>query len=509
MVKKSAMLVLLLCMTCHGWAAAETRLTVTADRKSSVLGEPVLLEIRAVDAREPLSSIGLEKLKADFNVYGISSNTKTERKNGHSINTETMSLTLYPLRSGRLTIPALSYRGSRSKPIALFVAESGKNTAKVIFKTALDTAQPQVRQAATLSLEIYDDGALQWTAPRELLAAGAHQRRLAESQSEEMLDGKRYTVHRYAWALMPLREGKIMVEFPMLDAFKFGTRLRYPVATFKLNSEPVPAYLPVHVPIGKLSIAADPLPQEIALERPVNWIFTVQGYGLSEEGLGKLLSAMPNNERLRFYPPLIGQTDNERDLSAMQKLRVTLPFVPLQAGSLRLPEINLPYYDPASARLEAVALQPVQVAVFNPLWRTAQKIILGLLLLAGISGSGYWLFVRLRAYLYRRKALLAISRVANVEELHGALLKFPGDDMQLHNYTLQQWLQYMQLRYKTDERLSGLVRKLEAAKYAGGKTEVDISRLALEAAGIMKLCRVRRAHHGAYEAPGRINTSSV
>jgi hypothetical protein len=477
-------------MTWTGWAAAGTRLTVKADKKTSVLGEPVLVEIKAEEVREPLSSISLEKLKTDFNVYGISSSVQTQRKYGRSISSETMSLTLYPLRSGRLHLPAFSYRGSSSKAIALTISESANKTAKVIFNTALDTAQPQVRQAATLALEIFDDGTLQWSAPRELAATGAHLRRLSESQREEILEGMRYTVHRYAWALMPLREGRISVEFPMLDAFKFGTRLRYPLAPLLLDAAAVPAYLPVHVPVGKLLLAAEPLPREIALDRPANWSFTVEGSGISEEGVGKLLAAVRGNEMVRFYPPVIGPAENERTLTATQKLRVTLPFVPLKTGTLLLPEISLPYYDAAGARVDTVSLEPAEVAVFNPLWRSAQKITLGLLLLSGLSGLGYWLYSKLRLHLHRRKALLAIRNAISADELHGALLKFSGDGTLMQNGTLRQWLQHMQQRYQTDDRLSSFVRRLEVVKYAGDKPGVDTSLLAQDAARLLKLCKV-------------------
>lgn len=493
MVKTTALFLLMLGMASVGWATAETRLTAKADKNISVLGEPVLVEIRAEDAREPLSSISLEKLKRDFNVYAISSSSQTLRKSGRSISTETMSLTLYPLRSGKLNVPAFSYRGSSSKAIALVVNESGKSMAKVIFKAALDTPQPRVRQASTLTLEIHDDGTLQWTAPPELLAPGVHQRRLSESQSEEMLDGKRYTVHRYAWALMPLREGKITVEFPLLDAFKFGTRLRYPLPPMQLNAAAVPAYLPVHVPIGQLQVSAEALPTEIALDRPVNWTFTVAGTGVSEEGLGKLVAAsVRNSESMRFYPAVIGKDDSERALTAMQKLRVALPFVAIKTGALQLPEISLPYYDPASARIESASLEAAHVEVFNPLMRTGLKIALALLLIAGFSAAGYWLYIRVRRNRYRLKILLAIGRSTSADELHAALLKFADENESMRNATLRQWLQHMQRHFRVDERLSGLVHKLEIAKYADQKVQADISILAQQAAKLMKLCRLNK-----------------
>ncbi len=483
MVKKLCLLSLLVCVAWSGWAAAGPRLQVKADKKSVVLGEPLIVEIKADDVHEPLSSIKLEKLKQNFNVYGISSNVRSKKINGRTVTAETMSLTLYPLRSGKVQLPALSYMGKTSVPLAVSVLESEKQTSPAIFKTAIDSARPMVRQAATLTLDIYDDGNRQWTAPQELAAVGIYQRKLAESQSEELVAGVRYTVHRYAWAIMPLREGKLTVEFPMLDAFKFGTRLRYPLASLQLEAAAAPAYLPVYVPIGKPVVTIEALPAEIALNRPLNRVFSVSGSGFSAEGLSKLLSATGSNDSIRFYPLKIGTADNERPTSAVQTLLVTLPFVPTKAGMLKLPEINLPYYDPESARVEDVLIPAIDVRVFNPLWHSAGLIALGLVVLGSVGGAGYWMVKYSRRILKKRKYLLAIGRARSAGELRSALLNFGGEIALMHGHTLQQWLQYMHSAYTVDERLTDLVQQIDSLHY--GTAQADITMLSSAAVKLL------------------------
>lgn len=492
MVKKCWLLTLLMCAA---WTAmAEAGFTIKADKKAIVLGEPLIVELRAEDVREPLSSISLVKLKQDFNVYAVSSNVQQQRRKGLAVKSETMTLTLYPLRTGKLQLPALSYRGKNTQPLQVSVYESGKKMSRVLFKRMLDSAQPQVREAATLVLEIYDDGSLQWSVPREIVATGAHQRRLAESQREEVLEGTRYTVHRYAWALMPLREGSLKIEFPMLDAFKFGTRLRFAVAPLLINAAPVPAYLPVHVPIGKPLLTMDAMPAEVALDRPVNWAFTLQGSGISAEGLHKLLSSIRSNETLRFYPLAISNTDNDRPTTATQTLRVTLPFVPLRTGTLQLPDINLPYYDPASARVEAVSVKGARIEVFNPLWLSVKKIVLGLLLLLGASSAGYWLFAWLRSVAQKRKLLLAIRSATSADELRCALLRYGMGKTLAQVLTLQQWLQAMQRNYIVDKRLLALVWQLESKQYGAELSNAGIAQLAHELASLLqKLVAIKNA----------------
>ena len=290
-LNKLHFLPLLLCAAFFSMATAQAGLVAVADKKVIVYGEALTVTVKTEDAGLPLSGINLDKLKRDFNVYSIAGSARTQIKNGKQVKSQSMTLTLYPLRTGKLHIPALTLKGRSTRPLSVSVNTFGKHAPRVFIKAALDTARPQVRQEATLVLEIYDDSNLLWTAPREIISSAVHQRRLAESQRQEMRDGTRYTVHRYAWAVMPLREGGFALEFPMVDASVLGKRLRYAVSPLWLDAAPVPAYLPVHVPIGKPEILSEVLPDELALDRPVNWILTVQGAGVSVEGLGKMLAA--------------------------------------------------------------------------------------------------------------------------------------------------------------------------------------------------------------------------
>jgi hypothetical protein len=490
-VKKIWLLFLLFLLNYSSLNWADVLFSVKADKKSIALGEPLTLEIKTEGAEASLSSVNLDKLKQNFNVFGISSNVQTQIHKGRSIRKETMSLILYPLHSGNLTLPVLSFMKKSSKALNVTVVESGKQTSQVIFKVAIDSVQRFVRQANTLTLDIYDDGTLQWSAPRELVAVGFHQIKLAESQFEETLAGMRYTVHRYAWSLMPLRDGKLTVEFPLLDALKLGSRLRYPVPPLKLDVAAVPSYLPMHVPIGKLQVSTESLPSEIALDRPVNWQFKIQGRGITAEGLHKLMNLPSADKSLRFYPAVIAPSANERPTSAVQTMLVTLPFVPLQSGRLTLPEINFPYYNTEHARIESVVIAETTVNVFNPLWRTVQNIVLWILLLLSVVVVAYVLWKKLRQFMQMRKSLLKIANANSTGELQQMLLQFGVMKGAGPFFTLQQWLEYMRQNYHVDEVLSALVANLEVACYGAGVHNIEP--LAQSAARLLKNSRPKNS----------------
>jgi hypothetical protein len=230
----------------------------------------------------------------------------------------------------------------------------------------------------------------------------------------------------------------------------------------------------------------EPLPEEIALDRPVNWTFKVQGPGVSIEGVSKMLSGLRGNETLRLYPAVISAANNERPTTALQTLLVTLPLVTLQSGSIQLPEINLPYYDPASARVESILMPASRINVFNPLWLVVQKIALGSVLLIGLSAGGYWVFGKIRRGQRKKKLLLAIGSAASADALQQALLKFDMDNFAVQNLTLQQWLQRIQFDYGADEQLALVVQQLASAQYGSGVSQINVVELAHEAAGLLQ-----------------------
>lgn len=498
MVKGLSLTVFLACMFFSGGSSAAPQLQVKVDKAASLLGEPVLVEINAIDMPASLSSMNLDKLKQDFDIFSINSNLQVQKSKGRARKIETMSLTLYPLRSGKLHLPALSFHGKQSRMVEIAIGESGKQTPQVVFKTAIDTAQPVVRQAFTLALEIVDDGSRQWAAPPELEATGLYQRRLAETQREENIAGIRYTVHRYAWSMMPLRDGKLKISFPMLDAFKFGARQRYPVAPVKLDATPVPAYLPVQVPIGKPDVIPEPLSTELALNRPINWTFSVSGSGISAEGLSKLLSTLHSNESMHIYPLEISVDMNNRATTATQLLRVTLPLVPLRTGKLTMPDINFPYYEPERGMMQSVLLPGATVEVFDPVWQRIRIIILVLLVFAGLVVAGYQGYIKFRHLRRKRQCLHAIKISRTANELSKGLIQFAGDVVLQPHFTLQQWLQNMQQKYAFDERLVELVTRLASAQYGVENTDVNVSHLANEIVQILHKLAPKQT--GGYQA---------
>lgn len=335
----------------------------------------------------------------------------------------------------------------------------------VQFRTSLTPLQPMLRQEAYLVLEVVDEGVLQWQAPREIIAPGFSVRRLADTQREEFLEGVRYTVTRYSWAVMPLRPGSLRIAFPDMEASRFGERLRYAIVPKLVEVAPLPSYLPVQMHVGELKLSAQPLLTEIIVGRPLNWTLQLTGSGISREGIAKSLNKLIGSSvdasagkaaALDFYPAGFNLKDGVNDANPLEQiLEITLPFQARQAGEYVLPELRLPYFNPATGLIEMATLPEQRILVTDPFWH---KLGVGMLVLGAMLAvlllvrEGYKRWQRREL---RRQWMASLAAARDATQLRHALLAYGTGQ------TLRQWLCGREARQGKNPELSGLIQQLE------------------------------------------------
>ncbi len=457
-------LALLLALTATGSLASG--LKVELDRRELALGEPLLLTLTQAAVGDSLETLDTAPLTADFEVQA-----RTLNRTGDS---ESLALTLYPLRSGRLVIPPLHTASARSRPLNVTVAAAPADTPPLQFSLTTAPARPIQRQPVRLSLEIVDDGSLAWQRPLLPTHAGLHLRALGEEQSEVERDGLRLTAHRFHWALIPTAAGALELPLPMLEAGKFGQRLRFPPPPAKLEVSPAPAWLPAEAAIGRPQLRAAALPATWPLNRPLAWRIEVVG-GYSETALKTLLQwQLAAHAGLNAYPPSVETLPPEDATSPLTRLAATLYLLPQASGEFMLPALALPYFDPASQRLEAVRLPARKLTVFNPLQRQLRDFGLGLAGLAAVLLAGWQILRRLARFRARRRGLARIAQAADLPALVAAVKAYTPLPAARHAATLGIWRARMAVKRDTPA-LAELVAALEAAHY--GQTDADLDGL--------------------------------
>jgi hypothetical protein len=434
------------------------------DRQTLALGEALTLRMnRNINGKDaPLETLDLNPLRQDFDIL--------ERTLGRDSQQENLAVTLYPRRLGRITLPTL---GRTGKAASVIVTEGSDNVPKVFWKISLDPAEPLVRQASTLTLEACDDGTLLWKRPALPAAQGLLLRPLNETEIITQRNGQRCTAHRWHWALLPTAAGQASVNVPVMEASKFGKRLRFTPPTLAVTAQALPSWLPDEVAIGKPDITAEPLPAQAVLNQPLAWRLRITG-SYSAQALQTLLNLqLQSGEQaaLAAYAPRIepqaSQTPESQHL-------VTLYLLPRTHGPWQVPDLQLPWFDPKTAQLQQIRIAGSRMEVIDP---AQQRWLLGLAALAGLgaaAGLGFWLWKTLGWRLHRRIALKHLRQCDTPEALSQRLLAFSLQRNARSAPTLRAWQTRMQQQCQSSG-LAELVDTLERCRFGAlqGSGEVQ------------------------------------
>lgn len=405
---------LLLLSLLAGGPANAASLTARLDRTTVALGEPVSLTVQARGLSLDAFDAGL--LGARFDVSGRTLRRGTDR--------ETLVLTLYPRAAGALYIPPLQLDARRTAALPLTVTDGSESVPRVTANWTLEPAMPRVNQPTRLTLAICDDGSLQWQRPALPIHTGRIVRALGEEEGAGERAGEACTLHRFHWALLATQVGAASFAVPMIDASRFGQRLRFPGPALSYHAAALPAWLPAQVPPAAPVVRADPLPSRWPLQRPLSWRFEVVG-GYSADGLKALLDLqLRESAALGVYPPLIEALTPDDRNSPLTRYAVTLFLQPRASGKLNLPTLRLPWYDVTRDQMASVTLAGKTLTVFDPRWQLGGQVaggLAGVLLLAGLT----WQTRRMARWrLARRRGLRAIRQARDVNTLARAVRRF-------------------------------------------------------------------------------------
>lgn len=438
-------------------------LTAQLDKSAITLGEPVNLSIQAKGLS--LDRLDITPLTAHFDV--------SSRTLSRGTDSETLVLMLYPRGSGVLSVPSLQVNALRTAVLALKVTDGSEAVSRVTASWSLTPASPLVNQPTRLTLSICDDGSLQWQRPGLPTATGRLLRALGEEEGEGTRGEEPCTLHQFHWSLIATQSGPASLAIPMIDANRFGQRLRFPGPVAAYRARALPAWLPGATPPVEPQVLAESLPSRWPVNRPLNWRFQVTG-GYSVEGLKSLLEMqLRDTPELGIYPPLIEAVALGNPASPLSRYEVTLLFQPRKRGLLSLPVLRLPWYDTTRGQLRSTELKANTLTVFNPRGKWAAYLVgggLGALLL----GILVWQMQQtIRWRMARRRGLNRIRQADTVEALAHAVRQFSLSGLPVAP-SLGAWKQRLQqeaMRCPVDEAVSRL------AQCQFGQRRVELSEL--------------------------------
>ncbi|WP_338363890.1 BatD family protein [uncultured Pseudoalteromonas sp.] len=359
----------LLLSTMPSWAA--TKLEASVDKNPVLAGEFFMLNISVDDtikSEQPDTSVLLK----DFVVGPTSLSTRTNIINGSINKQTTWSVKLMTRNEGEYTIPAFSVAGLSSQPIKLKVAKRAADADKnndIFLKTSISSDSLFVQEAGVYTIKLYLakellDGSLSTPTMEDAQLTQLGK----QTESYELVDGKRYLVITREYLLQPQKSGIYTIMGPTFEGRVQQNYRQLAVSALgddqQLEIKPIPAnYKGAWLPSELVNIDEQWQPDENTVEvgTPITRTITLTALGVTKEQLPEI--DMKTIAGIRSYPDEVETNNAVRNGRVVSQQTASFALLPQKAGTYTLPEITLPWYNTKINRISYATLPERTITV--------------------------------------------------------------------------------------------------------------------------------------------------
>ncbi|MCG8002433.1 MAG: BatD family protein [Candidatus Thiodiazotropha lotti] len=354
------------------------------------LDQPVRLTIE-IDGGEDLSP-NLTPLEQDFEILSRSTQQSISVINGEMTSKRSLNLTLLPLRSGSLTIPAIEVGDQTTQPLPLQVEqksqEEAQATRQALIELSLNKDSAYLEEQILLTLKLYQAKGVRGESldPPVPSLDNTQISLIHEDRYSSRKDGVDYRVVERVYALFARQTGTLT-----LNGVKFRGRSggsRDPFSSFFSNgfpshqqsgriiraeSDPVSLeILPIPqgftgerwLPAENLQIVENGIDDEMALAgNPITRRVMIIADGVMSNHLPSIEQSMPSG--LKLYPesPHLNDKPNRSGISS--SLQQSLTLIATDPGTYTLPPIEIPWWN-TETRQQEIARLPAKEISFMP-----------------------------------------------------------------------------------------------------------------------------------------------
>ena len=368
---------------------ASPALSAFVDRTDISINDVITLTIRT-DASLGNTRPSLEGLNRDFEQVGGSSTRSTYTNNNGNIQSwNEFSITLRPLKTGALTIPAFRVGTEVTNPIQINVGEASAtptdSTDEIFMQSSVSKEEVYVQEQLIYTIKIYysigfDQGA-QLTSPQ--VGDAVVQQLGSDDNYQEVVNGIGYNVTERRFVIYPQSSGELSIP-PVYFTASVGRRSginrffnnRSQMREINLSSEmhsinvlPRPASFPADatwLPAADLDLEeswSGPL-DSVPVGEAVTRNITLTTTGLSSSLLpGIEYATQPG---LKFYPDQPVREDLANRDGVVGKRSEGTAIVASDPGVYLLPEVRLPWWNTTTNTLETATLAARSMTVPEP-----------------------------------------------------------------------------------------------------------------------------------------------
>lgn len=513
---------LLLSSLNQAWALATARVDRTVVEEGDSINLRVTTDKR-VDAPD------FSGLKENFEIVGKHQQQQFFSMNGQQSQRITWNLTLYPLKKGKLEIPAFKLGAEETKPLTITVNEIKQGTAQanrqyqpdIILEIETDPKEPYVQQQVLVTQRIlYADANL------DLSQASLSAPEITKGQGSliPLGDAKRSTVTRngktYQMVERPLvlsarKSGELTLSRTTFEglvvkqqsqgfyAFDMGgKRIRRYSRPLTLNIKPQPADYQgkTWLPAKNVTLNAywDKPTDQLKAGEPATLTIAIMAEGLLAEQLPSLALKAPAG--MKMYSNQADLRNEQQESGTVGIRQEKWVFIATGAGTFNLPKVALDWWNVTTQQMETAELKPMvlkatgEVAaeveqlsevevtpeMSEPVLESIEQVpssqnwgwIFFILILLGLMGLAYWKRVwlgqKLQASLSHqqaRKQLKAACENNDPVLAHQALSQWAVEELKLPSPSL------VNLRQQASYDLGLALDELNAVLYQNEKKE--------------------------------------
>jgi hypothetical protein len=318
----------------------------------------------------------LSVLQKDFLIVGTARQVSYAVINGQSSMSNQWVITLKPLKSGVLSIPAIKIGSEQSTPMTINVEASSTTQETpdldenaLVLKTSVDLAHPYVNQQIIYTVKLYNSKRLidaNYEAPQAedalIIPLGDAKRYQA------MHNNTNYVVEEQRYAVFPQKSGILKIISPSFTAlvYEFNPqRLKVQDKERDIQVQPIPQpysgglWLPAKE--VTLSERYENLNQNLNQGSTLVRTIALEGVGIPAQLLPNL--SFQGADEFSVYPEKGTDRNQVRqgELIGATEFKVTYLFN--KAGKVILPEVRVPWFNTQTGKEEVAILAPRSINI--------------------------------------------------------------------------------------------------------------------------------------------------
>lgn len=376
----SVLLVMLLILPSQALA----EVTAAVDRNVMAMGETLRLTITATEG-ENTKEADLRPLLANFDILQRASSSNYSLVNGRGSHTEQLQLDITPRREGVLRIPAMRIGKGVTNALEVTVRsapEAPDGGQSVVFEAEVDRDTVYVQGQLILTLRLQQSINLDNRSVSELELDNAFITKLEQKSFQRNIDGRQWLVHEIRYAVFPEQSGTLEIPAQtftarvpggrrsLFDMAGAGRLMRRQSKPLSIDVLPVPDEYPggEWLPARQVTITEQwsTPPDKLRAGESATRTLRIQGEGVQGAQLPPVLFTPVDG--LKLYPDQPQISDQEISTGLMGTRVDSAAVVPMQEGTLELPEIRIPWWDTHAQQLRyaTVPARTLRVAPADP-----------------------------------------------------------------------------------------------------------------------------------------------